>query len=231
MAKSTLVPKIVKNAGGSSTMCTKQPEDYDKNGPQTRAYEKQTFEAASLASIRKGKLRKSQWSNGAIDRMMKNWAPSTLKTYEVQANKYLKYCALRGYKPESVPSHVVADYLCDIAASSKKPTSILRTVSAALGNLYSALESQSPIDDDVGKLINGLVKSETTLPMMKSIVMSREPFMKMFTQWPDNVELSVAIEDENNCATFTCNDAATIRHSTQRRDVRKRPSGRYAILH
>ena len=49
----------------------------------------------------------------------------------------------------------------------------------------------NPIDQDVRKLIKGLVKSGTVEHRQRSHVMPTQPFIQLFKTWPDNEELSM----------------------------------------
>ena len=76
------------------------------------------------------------------------------------------------------------------AESSKRPSSLLNTSSAAIGNLYEALNQQSPVSPDVRSLITALKKCETAIPIERSKVVPRQPFIEMFMSWKENDQLT-----------------------------------------
>ena len=48
----------------------------------------------------------------------------------------------------------------------------------------------NPVNRQVRHVMEGLVKSGTCNPMQKSSTMPRQPFVELFTSWPENVHLS-----------------------------------------
>ena len=57
--------------------------------------------------------------------------------------------------------------------------------------MFQALYLDNPINHNVRNMINGLVKSSTTQPMIKSKTMLRQPFVDLFSDWSNNQELSM----------------------------------------
>ena len=102
--------------------------------------------------------RQEQWSEEAITRLLFNWAPSTLFSYHIQVNHFVQFCCQRGYKPEAVPSAVLAEFFCSKASGSIRPRSILNTCSAVINCVFQTMDLESPTSRDMKNVINGLVK-------------------------------------------------------------------------
>jgi hypothetical protein len=82
------------------------------------------------------------------------------------------------------------DFLSQVAAKSKRPKSIVFGTVSALQALYSALE-HNPITPEVRLVADGIVKCRTIVPMQQTPVMPIQPFIDLFSSWPDNDSLSV----------------------------------------
>ena len=73
----------------------------------------------------------------------------------------------------------------------KNPRSSLNVTCAALKCLYSGLGLPNFIDCDVERLVVGLIKSGTSVPMSRTQAMPVHKFAKMFSEWQDNDCLSL----------------------------------------
>lgn len=149
------------------------------------------MEGICLANLWRGRLRDANWGESEITRLLLSWAPSTMVTYDTQVKKYISFCVQAGYNPESVPSSVMAQYFAQQAQASQRPKSLLTVCSAALKCYFEAIGEPSPINADVRKMIQGLIKSGTFKPMERSKTMPRQPFVDLFLQWPDNEQLEL----------------------------------------
>ena len=83
----------------------------------------------------------------------------------------------------------MAEYLEMVALGTRCPKGVLNVMSAVRKCFFSAL-GFSPVDDDVHRLITGLIKSGTQAPMEKSKVLPRQPFLELFMLWDENNKLS-----------------------------------------
>ncbi|KAK3777035.1 hypothetical protein RRG08_008888 [Elysia crispata] len=81
--------------------------------------------------------------------------------------------------PVDAQSHV-ALYLVKKAQSSERPESLLRTISAALKQFFLAKFGHDPIDSEILRLIQGLIRSNTTRPRERTKIMPVEPFREGF---------------------------------------------------
>lgn len=91
-----------------------------------------------------------------------------------------------------VSEALVTQYLCSVGDSSPRPKSVLNATVAAISCLYDAMGLDNPTSGGyVSKLVNGIIKSGTHVPMTKTPVMPIEPFYVLFQEWPDNDLLSV----------------------------------------
>ena len=89
-----------------------------------------------------------------------------------------------GQDPQFPAEEQLAEYFVSIAASSQRPKALLNSNSAALKCYFDALDQQNPVSEDIRCLIEGLVKSATAIPMAKSTIMPRQPFVTLFKGWP-----------------------------------------------
>ena len=92
---------------------------------------------------------------------------------------------------EKIPQHLLAEFFVQVASGSNRPKAILSSTSAALNMFFSAVNRIDVMDQDVRRLIDGLVKSGTTEPMRRTKVMPTQPFINMFRSWGENNDLSV----------------------------------------
>ena len=88
---------------------------------------------------------------------------------------------------------MLASFFCVVASGSSRPKSVLHGTLAALTCLFEALGSPGVFSSGyIIKLISGLIKSGTTVPMTRTPVMPISPFQDMFRSWPDNFKLSLS---------------------------------------
>ena len=72
-----------------------------------------------------------------------------------------------------------------------RPKSLIAINSAAIACFFTALEKESPILADVRQLMDGIMKSRTIQPLVRSKVMPRKNFQDLFNSWPENDMLSL----------------------------------------
>ena len=137
-------------------------------------------------------LSQQGWSEAAIQWFIMNCMPATWNTYNRQALMFMEFCCQAGLKATSATMAIVTDFMCSLAKLSTCPKAILNTTSAALSQLYRALGVPSPVNEDIYKLLTGIIKVQTTQPMMWSEVMPRKTFITMFKEWGENERLSTA---------------------------------------
>lgn len=109
----------------------------------------------------------------------------------LQYNRYVKryyiFCADRNVTFPCVEEQFIATYLCCVAEDSARPKSVLNGTMAALTCLFDAMElNKAVLHGSITKLVDGLVKSATVAPMIKTAIMPVKPFHDLFTAWPDN---------------------------------------------
>ena len=87
----------------------------------------------------------------------------------------------------------IADFMCSLADSSSRPESHLKTASAAISQLFQALDVPDITQcSELSILKSALVKSGTTKPMQKSKVMPVAAFTALFNSWPNyNSQLDI----------------------------------------
>ena len=136
------------------------------------------------------KLSKEQWSQNVIQRFLTSLASSTWISYNRCFRDYLQFTVEIGVQPDQVSQGVMADFLTLAANKSRRPKSVLNSTTAALNNYFRAVDVVSPINQDVQKLVEGLIKSGTLDPMKRTKVIPTHPFMELFRSWGDNLSLS-----------------------------------------
>lgn len=127
------------------------------------------------------------WSVNAADRVIYSLAPSTIRTYEGCVRKLEKYCIENVLEFPPKGSNVIANFMCQYADKSDKPGSGLKVMYSALKFFYNSLNFEcSPLDENINRLITGLIKSGTTVPMSRSTAMPVKCFSALFLSWPEN---------------------------------------------
>ena len=86
----------------------------------------------------------------------------------------------------------VSQFLVETAQKSDRPRGVLNSTLAAFSSYFQASDVKvNPINQEVYRLIDGLVKCETKKPMTRTKVMPREPFIRLFKSWGHNENLSL----------------------------------------
>ncbi len=86
----------------------------------------------------------------------------------------------------------LATYLCEVADSSPRPKSVLNGTLASMACMCDALGlDKEVLHGPILQLVNGLIKSSTMCPMVKTPIMPTEPFRDLFMQWPVNEDLTI----------------------------------------
>ena len=146
-----------------------------------------------LADIWHKRLTSHAWSSRAAQQAVLSLAPSTINSYDRLIEKFVSFCDTKQVVFSEVnQSSVIAEFLCNIADSSPRPESQLRTAGAAISCLFEALDKPSPMHDkDIKRLVVGLVKTGTSKPMSRSKPMPVEPFINFFESWGDNTVMPI----------------------------------------
>lgn len=108
-------------------------------------------------------------------------------------NKYVDLCKQRGvnYSDESNIA-ILADFLCKIADSSKRPDSLLKGTLAAISFLFESMGKSSPSHNpDIKRLVTALTKSGTTRAMIRQRPMPITSFKDLFCALGLNESLSI----------------------------------------
>ena len=149
-----------------------------------------------MENLWKEKLMSQGWSPSAAGKMIRNWAPSTINSYQAIIDKLQLFCAEVDTEFPCISSATLADFLCHTAEKSTRPKSVLNSTLAAISMLNDVLQRQDcPISPAIAKLVSALIKSETTEPMKRSKVMPVGRFHDLFLQWEGNWKISI----ENLC--------------------------------
>lgn len=99
-------------ASGSSENTKISDQRHEPRGPK-----KQKMETVCLDNIWRGHLRRKNWMDEQIDRLVLSWAPSTLKSYTAQVRKNIQFCEERKIDPGCPCSHEIAMFFTELAES------------------------------------------------------------------------------------------------------------------
>ena len=191
VASTAMVSTLTTAGNCTPTKTSIKQSNNDKKNSKTRTTKELQVQDLCLADTWRCRLRSRHWSEPCIDRFMRNWAPSTISIYSKKVTHFIEYCEKYEQSPTSVSSGTVTSYLLHLTENSVRPKSTLTVTTAALNAFFRASGVTSPIDDEIYDLVNGLIKSGTSQPLMRSKVMPRTPFMKLFHKWGDNHKLSL----------------------------------------
>lgn len=134
----------------------------------------------------------ANWHPRAIDQIKYTWAASTRKLYNKMILDFKQFCQSKNYEFPPRRSGPVAHFLCDITDRVVKPSSYIKSATAALSAMYEGMGYENPTHTpDISNLKSALVKAGTKAPREPSKVMPREPFRNMFVSMPENQDLSV----------------------------------------
>lgn len=101
--------------------------------------------------------------------------------------KFHQFCAGHNHNFPPTEQSVLANFLSELASTSARPSSILRTATAAIGHVYKVKGMTNIIDSfEIRMLLSALVKSGTFAPMSRSKVMPVHKFNNLFLSWGDN---------------------------------------------
>lgn len=143
-----------------------------------------------MASVWGHRLEKRGWSEDTIKVHLLSIAKSTRRSYDNVLKKCRDLCRKGSFPP--LATATLAEMLHALSNSSKRPSSILHTATAALSHVYVALDMTDLTKDDcIIRLVSGLIKSKTQEPMKKSLVMPIEKFSDLFLNWGENRSLSL----------------------------------------
>ena len=170
----------------------KQPQNMLVHGIKTRTSEKCEVATFRLETIWKEKLIKDGWTERSATQMSLGLAPSTLALYNRILQRLKSFCEKFNYAfPPDRESNLV-DFLCEVADRSERPKSQLNCTLAALSKLYKALDLPNlTTSESVKGLVTALIKTQTSQPRSRSSVMPVAAFVRLFTEWPENKDLSI----------------------------------------
>ncbi len=140
------------------------------------------------------RLLRSGWSTRAARQVALSLATSTRQLYNRLLGKLRDLCYRKMvmFPPTEDAPSIIADFLCQIADSSDKPASQLRSAAAAITWMYHCIDEPCPMNSfELSSLTSALIKSGTLQPSLRTKIMPCEPFTQLFEQWGANEKLSV----------------------------------------
>ena len=85
----------------------------------------------------------------------------------------------------------IPSFLISVAKKSQRPDSVMRSCTAALQHFFKARIGIDPINEDIHRLVKGLIRQETLRPREQTKVMPVKPFTDLFQNWGSNESLSI----------------------------------------
>lgn len=190
VASSVLVSRVKEDGGVCTIQNSKQRLSNVEEGRDSRTFKKQKVEAIRLEGVWQDRLKHQCWSDVSIQKFLGSWALNTWNSYNRCFQRFQNFAETRDVQLVAVTPSMMADFLVNIAENSQRPRSVLMSTLSAVGSYYRVVQVQSPVTEDVMRLIDGIVKVGTGAPMKRSLVMPREPFLILFRKWGDNLNLS-----------------------------------------
>ena len=134
---------------------------------------------------------KSGWDEPSATLVPYSLATSTLSMYDKYINQLYSFCQDSNscFPPNN--QNVIAHFLCELAARSNRPKSMLNIALAALNSLCRASGSYNPCSDNIRSLCSALVKTHTTLARPRSNILPIQPFNNIFLSWHTNEHLTL----------------------------------------
>ena len=185
-----MVAGIKGNEHQLSPQITKSQKSHAQKSRSTRTLKEQKVDTICLEDIWKERLSMQQWQDDSISQFLRAWADTTWLSYNRYFAQFQMFAAREKMKMCDIMSVDMANFLVSVARDSARPHSILMSAVSAVNSYFRAIQCQSPVNEDVFKLIESLVKSGSVQPMRRTQVMPMAPFMEMFRKWGENLSLS-----------------------------------------
>ncbi len=129
------------------------------------------------------------WSEGSAAVAQKCLAQSTWNTYNRMITSFPRFLQAKGSDLSTCSEGTIAEFIEQQAQHSSQPKSRLTHFSAAVACFNQVCGLQIQLTADHRRLLDGLIKTRTTSPLLRSQVMPVAPFQKLFSSWPQNNKL------------------------------------------
>ena len=155
--------------------------------------QKQSMAHLRLENLWSARLRCSDWSRRATRQTIHSTADSTLRSYNSYVEKYVLFFKTNNHDfTEEHNISALADFLCQIADSSTRPESCIKSTLTAVSFYFEGLGKPSPAyNSDIKRLTTALIKSGTVKPMSRQKPMPISAFYQLFHLLGDNEKLSM----------------------------------------
>jgi hypothetical protein len=130
LESSALVFDAEEHVDPTSLVYSKQQEHVSRDGRTSGALSEPEVDYVCLEKLKA----EAGWSDISMARLTYCLAPSTMQSYNKAINRFNIFCRLHKLVFPQPSTGPVADFLCEIALSSERPKSVLRTASAAIGH-------------------------------------------------------------------------------------------------
>ena len=193
MGRSTLVSTVNGHVNRSTNKTTNITQDDNCSRSAKGTVQKQSVEHLRLENLWSARLRCSGWSRRAARQTIHSIADSTLRSYNSYVEKYVLFCKTNNQDfTEEHNISALADFLCQIADSSTRPESCIKSTLAAVSFYFEGLGKPSPAyNSDIKRLTTALIKSGTVKPMSRQKPMPISAFYQLFHLLGDNEKLSM----------------------------------------
>ena len=191
MVSSTVVQSSAKYGSRTAVKAPEQPKGMSSDGCG-RAVPEPEVVPICLEGMWQSDLKQKGWSADCIEKFQYCIAPSTLNSYNGALEKLYVFCKDKSCAFPPIDVRILAEFLATVAEKSARPRSVLNTTTAALGHMYRALDLPNVIERyEIRMFITALVKSGTSVPMLRSKAMPVGHFHDLFMNWADNDALDL----------------------------------------
>ena len=187
MDRTEMVPDTIKSDGCTTHLYPELKTVISEDRKGSGTMQKQKMENSCLETVWEECLTEKGWNKNSINCFFANWAKSTLHSYSKIIDEFHSYCRESDSKFIGFEVSTLANYLCEVASRMSRPKSALNLVMAAITSFCEATQHTEILSSgDLQKLVTGLIKGGTSMPMKRSKVMPVDPFMNLFTEWKGN---------------------------------------------
>ena len=191
MVSSTVVQSSAKYGSHTAVKALKQPKGMSSDG-RGQAVLEQEVVPICLEGMWQSDLKRKGWSADCIEKFPFCLAPSTLNSYNGALEKLYVFCKDKGCLFPPIDVRILTEFLAIVEEKLARPRSVLNTTTAALGHMYRALDLPNVVAScEIRMFITALVKSGTSVPMLRSKAMPVGHVHDLFMNWADNDALDL----------------------------------------
>ena len=139
----------------------------------------------------KARLTALGWPDDACKYYNCSLASSSINEYNRRLTLFKDFCSSQGIQDMANAMSCIPSFLISVAKKSQRPDSVMRSCTAALQHFFKARIGIDPINEDIHRLVKGLIRQETLRPREQTKVMPVKPFTDLCQNWGSNESLSI----------------------------------------